>query len=187
MTMSRSVYSVKLKDAIEDLRPAFRDVGHGLATLTKKKAELAPDFLKAYALWRRETRRPFIAFVQALDPTMPVANRTAYREHPSYRAAMYLKGLATNPEAAKRKGATPLHMLAVTIKSFLPLYGAQKDQQDALSVIFAATKWRDADQSRLRAAIRRVRPVGLPKVPRLVDAMKVTKAALLAFERDRVA
>lgn len=186
MSMTRTTYSEKLKEALAELRPAFREVGHGLETLTKKRAELAPLFMKTYTIWKRETRRPFIAFVAALDPSMP-ADRKSYRTHPSYRAAEYLKEIAGNQDARKHKGLTPLAILAVTIKSFLPLCGSQKDQRDALQIIMGASKWRDADQRRLLAAIRRAKAVGLPKAPRLVDSIKTTKAAVLAFERERIA
>jgi len=94
MTMTRSTYSEKLRAVLDEIRPAFRDLGQGLDRLTQKRAELAPAFMKAYAVWRRETHRPFIAFVHELDRSMPVTDRTAYRSHPSYRAAEYLKQLA---------------------------------------------------------------------------------------------
>src|SRR5262245_57560689 len=93
MSMTRSTYSEKLRDALDEIRPQFRDVGQSLASLTKKRSELAPAFLRALTLWRRETRRTFVAFVQALDPNVP-ANRRGYVAHPSYQAAMYLHGLA---------------------------------------------------------------------------------------------
>jgi len=68
---TRSTYSLKLQTALDGLRPAFKDVGQGFAQLTRKRAELAPAFVKAYTLWKRETRRPFVAFVHALDPSVP--------------------------------------------------------------------------------------------------------------------
>ena len=184
MSMTRSTYSVKLQEALNDLRPAFRDIGTGLAQLTKKRAEIAPAFLKVYTLYRRETRRTFVAFVHELDPSCPV-NGKAYEKHASYQAALYLKQLATDPEAKKHKGLTPLSMLGVAIKSFLPLCGSQRDQKEALQALLGATKWRERDQRRLLAAIRRAQPGGLPQVPRLVDASKMTKAVVIAFERER--
>jgi hypothetical protein len=184
MSMTRSTYSEKLREAMDDIRPAFRDIGHGFEQLTKKRAAIAPAFMKAYTLWQRETRRTFVAFVHELDPSMPV-NGKAYIKHASYQAALYLQQLTTNPEENKRKGLTPLAMLATVIKSFLPLYATQKDQLDALQALVAATKWRDRDQRRLLVAIKRARPVALPKVPRLVEAAKATKALVVAFERER--
>jgi len=184
MSMTRTVYSEKLKEALAELRPAFKDVGQSLAALTQKRRDLAPQFHKTWLLWRRETRRTQIAFIQALDPSVP-ADRKLYRDHPSVRAAQYMLQLVENPDQKKRKGLTPLSMLAVTIKSFLPLCGSQKDQKDALQVLIAATRWREADQSKLLTAIRRAKPVALPKVPRLVEAAKAAKAVVLAFERER--
>lgn len=142
--------------------------------------------MKAFTLWRRETRRTFVAFVHELDPTVP-ADRRGYQAHPSYQAALYLQQLMAHPEETKRRGLTPMNMLAVTIKSILPLCGSQREQREALEIILAATKWRDRDQRRLLTAIRKAKPVGLPKVPRLVEASKTTKAVVVAFERDREA
>lgn len=186
MTMTRSTYSPKLREALNDLRPAFKTVGHDIRELTKKRAEIAPGFMKAYALWKRETRRGMVAFVHELDPSMPV-DRAGYKAHSSYQAALYLQQLVLNPDQKTRKGLTPLALLALTIKSVLPRCGNQREQRETLQVILAASKWRDADQRRLLAAIRRARPVSLPGVPRLVEAAKATKAIVVAFERDAIA
>ena len=185
MSMTRSTYSQKLKEAIDSVRSDFREVGQGLEHLTKKRAELAPAFMKAFAIWKRETRRPFVAFVHELDPRLPVNDRKAYKAHASYQAALYLQQLATNPEQKTRRGLTPLSMLAVTIKSFLPLCRSQREQKEALQTLLGATKWRESDQRRLLAAIRRAKPVALPSVPRLVEASKMTRALVVAFERER--
>lgn len=184
---SSVVYSTKLREAITALRPAFRELSHGLHGLTQKRAAIAPSFMRAYTLWRRETRRPFVAFVQALDSSVP-ASRDAYRTHPSYYAAQYLQQLATQPDKKTSRGRTPMAMLAITIKSFLPLYGPnQKDQENAIKVLLGATKWRDRDIARLHSLIKRARPVALPNVPRLVESVKTTNAAIIAFERERLA
>lgn len=185
MSMTRSTYSQKLRDALDELRPEFRELGQGLKQLTQKRAAIAPTFMRVYTLWRRETRRPFIAFVHELDPAMPV-DRKSYRTHPSYQAALYMQQIVRHPEESKRRGLTPLAMLATTIKSFLPLCGSQREQKDALTALLAATKWRERDQARLITAIRRARVVGLPKVPRLVEAAKATKAVVVEFERERL-
>lgn len=185
MTMTRSTYSVKLTEALDDLRPGFKALSAQLAGLTTKRAEIAPAFIHALKLWKRETRRSFVAFVQALDPSVP-AHRAGYKSHPSYNAALYLQQLVTNPQETKRRGLTPMSALAVMIKSVLPLFGSQRDQQAALEALLGATRWRDRDQARLLTAIRRAKVVSVPKVPRLVDATKTTKAAILAFERERI-
>ena len=183
MSTTRTTYSVKLKAALDELRPAFREVGQGLDQLARKRAEIAPVFLKTYQAWQRETGRPFIAFVHELDPAVPVNDRNAYRTHRSYRAAQYLRQLAENPEKTAPTGRTPLAMLAITIKSFLPLYGpSQKDQHAALEALIGATHWRERDRRRLLAKIRRAKAIGLPNVPRLVES-----AAVLAFEKKHVA
>lgn len=183
------VYSKRLKDALNDLRPAFRDINVGLDQLTKKRAEIAPIFMKTYELWRRETRRPFIAFVHELDPSMPV-ERSEYRTHRSYRAAAYLKQLVEQPDTTTPRGRTPLFMLAVTIKSLLPFCGAQKDQEATIATLVHATQWRERDRTRLVARIRKARPIALPQLARLVkpEAIRASKAAVVAFEqRQQVA
>src|SRR5438132_48853 len=110
---AKVVYSAKLRATMDELRPAFRDLGQGLDQVTKKRAEIAPLFVRGYRIWRRETHRPFIAFVHELDPTMPVNDRDAYRQHSSYRAAQYLLQLAERPQKSNEpKGMTALALLA---------------------------------------------------------------------------
>lgn len=187
MSMTRTTYSAKLRAALDELRPEFQEVGKNLAQLTKRREELAPVFHKTYLLWKRETRRPFTAFVHELDPSMPVA-RKDYRHHSAYRAAEYLKTLATDPESMKgARGLTALKMLAVTIKSFLPLVGSRRDQLLALETLTKTTRWKERDINKLMAQVRRAKPISLPNTPRLVEAAKQTKAVVVAFERERVA
>ena len=185
MTMTRSTYSAKLKAALDKLRPAMREIGQSLTHLTKKREAIAPDFQKAFTFWQRETRRSLLAFVHELDPSTPVNDRKAYRKHPTYRAAEYILQVATNPKKMKRHGLTVLAMLALTIKSFLPLCGTQREQKEALKSLLGATKWRENNQRRLLVSIRRARAIALPKVPRLVDASKATKVLVADFERER--
>ena len=184
----RTTYSPKLHAAIDELRPTFRELGQGLEQLTRKRAEIAPVFARAYRIWRRETRRPFIAFVRELDPAMPVNDRSAYREHRSYRAAQYLRQLAEKPQkAAGPAGMTPLALLAVTIKSFLPLCGSINDQKVALEMLMKTSRWRERDVRKLIAKLRRAKPVFLPNMPRLVKSPNSTKEVVVAFERERLA
>lgn len=188
MSLVRTGYSAKLRAALKELRPAFQELGQGLDQLSKKRAEIAPVFIRAYRTWRRETRRPFIAFVHELDPSMPVNNRKAYREHRSYRAAMYLRQLAEQPEkTVGPRGVTPLAMLAITIKSFLPLCGSVTEQRLALEALTKTSRWRERDIRKLAAKIRRAKAVALPNAPRLIETAKSTKAVVVAFERDRLA
>jgi hypothetical protein len=180
-------YSTKLRAAIEELRPAFGELGQGLDHLTQKRAEVAPIFMRTWNVWQRETRKPFIAFVHELDPSMPVGDRAVYRRHRSYRAAQYLKQLVEHPDKTAVHGKTPLTMLALTIKSLLPFCGSQKEP--TIATLVHATRWRERDQHRLIARIRRARPVGLPHLARHVkpEAIKASKAAVIAFERQNAA
>lgn len=188
ISMGRTVYSPKLRAAIDELRPSFRELGEGLDQLTRKRAEIAPLFLRAYQVWRRETRRPFIAFVHELDPAMPVNDRRAYRLHRSYRTAEYLRRLAEQPQkVAGSVGLTPLAMLALTIKSILPLCGSVNDQKAFLIALTKVSRWRDRDIRKLVAQIRRAKPIALPNLPRLVKAGQSTKDVVVAFERERIA
>lgn len=183
MSQSSIVFSKRLHDAIADLRPAFREVGQSLDQLTRRRAEIAPTFTRAYQLWRRETKRPFVAFVHELDPSMPVTDRNAYRTHRSYRAAQYLQQLVEQPELHTRHGLTPLSLLAVAVKSFLP--ACAPHQHEALLALTKASRWRERDVARLLHRIKRAKPISLPKIPRLVETMKATKAAVAAFEREQ--
>lgn len=179
-------YSDKLKTAIEDLRPAFREMGHSLETLTTKRAALAPAFMRTYAIWTRETHRPFIAFVHELDPRVPVNDRKAYRTHPSYRAAEYLKNLAKSPEKFERHGVTTMTMLVRTVRSLLLLYGDnQKAQRLAYDALLSTTRWPTKYKDRFFRRVTRAHPVALPNVPRLAEAMAATKAVLAAVARER--
>ena len=174
---TRTTYSTKLREAIEELRPAFRDIGQGFEQLTKKRAEIAPTFMKTYQIWKRETHKPFIAFVHELDPSVPAGNRAAYRVHRSYRAAQYLHQLVEQPDKQAPRGKTPLTMLALTIKSLLPFCGSQQQQEDTIATLVHATKWRERDQTRLAARVRKARPIALPHLMRLVkpEAIKASK------------
>jgi hypothetical protein len=187
VSMIRTVYSVKLRNQLEELRPAFRELGQGFEQLTRKRAEIAPLFMRVYHTWRRETKRPFIAFVHELDPSMPVNDRKAYREHRSYRAAGYMLQLAEQPEQAAKppRGLTPLAMLAVAIKSFLPLCGSVKDQKLVLEALMKTSRWGERDIHKVTIKIRNAKPISLPNLPRLVKAVQSTKAVVRAFEQER--
>lgn len=185
MAMIRTVYSAKLRAALDELRPAVCELGRGVDQLTRRRAEIAPLFVRAYQIWRRETQRPFIAFVHELDPTMPLNNRSAYRQHGSYRAAQYLLQLVEKPKRTpKARGLTPLALLAVTIKSLLPLCGSVTEQRLVLEGLVKASRWRDAEVKKLMATIRRANQVLLPNVPRLVKSTKSTREVVVAYERE---
>jgi hypothetical protein len=185
----RTTYSTKLRQALDELRPAFRELGQGLDQLTKKRAEIAPTFMRTYHVWKRETHKPFIAFVHELDPSVPAADRKAYRVHRSYRAAQYLQQLVEQPDKTAARGKTPLTMLALTIKSLLPFCGSEKDQEATIATLVHATKWRERDRNRLVTRILKARPIALPHLPRLVkpEAIKASKAAVIAFQRKNAA
>lgn len=180
--MNRVTYSPKLKEALEELKPAFNEVADNFAALRKRRAAIAPAFAKAYKLWQRETKKPYIAFIHALDPSMPVTDRDAYRNHDSYRAGQYLLQLADGEEKAGPSGRTPLAMLALTIKTLLPL--SHPHQKETLAILLNATGWRDRDQTSLLAKVNRTRGVQLPHLPRLVKTAEASKAAI-AFRLEK--
>lgn len=186
MTATRSTYSVKLREALDGLRPSFQDMSEQLTLVGKRRKEIAPAFVKAWNLWTQETRRPFVAFVHELDASLPVTNRKAYRVHPAYRAARYLQDLAKDPDHARRRGLTPMAMLAVTIKSIRPLCGTQRAWEDAVKVLLAASKWREQDRTKLVNAIAQAKSVGLPGASQLVDVRKSAKMLVANFERERL-
>lgn len=67
------------------------------STLTMKRKELAPRFMKAFHLWQAETGGDFAQFVRHLDPKMPF-EREEYRHYRTYQACQYLRRLESQRE-----------------------------------------------------------------------------------------
>lgn len=112
--------SMALQRDIRELREEFLPVVDAATTLTLKRKTIAPDFMKLYYRYKKETGGTFVAFVHELDPKMPVT-RSAYQDHSSYQSALYLKRLAEAPETTPkyRKTASPFRVLASVMDTLL--------------------------------------------------------------------
>jgi hypothetical protein len=86
--------SAKTKTAVDKIRKPFATFVKDFASLAEKREELAPRFMKAFELWRADTKGTFVDFTRFLDPSVP-AGRNDYRANRSYQAADYLRRLAS--------------------------------------------------------------------------------------------
>lgn len=159
-----------LQETISDLRSRFTPYARSVETMFQRKSELAKPFMQGFARWKRETGRSFISFVQQVDPTVP-AEKAAYQKHHSYQAALHLRRVDEAPHTVtgkkERRTKTPFDMLAVVMKSVLPLV---RPHEAAMWATFEhASHWQQRDIEKLQARVRQVRPMPLrPDVPRLV-------------------
>lgn len=78
---------------------AYADNFKGLATT---RAELAPRFMALFGDYLRQVGGSFVDFVRMIDPNVP-AERTAYRAHPSYQAAEYLRRLVSRRDTGDNR------------------------------------------------------------------------------------
>lgn len=171
--MQSSAYSGALRRTLDTLRPDFSRFSDAFGLLSVKRATFAPLFMRAFDAYERETGKTFVAFVQEFDRSVP-AERAKYTQHRSYQAALYLRRLVDAPETAagvSRRSVTPFQLLAVTIKSLLPL--AHPHEQAAFEIIAKASKWRERDVEKLRKRVARVRALPLPNAPRLRVVPKI--------------
>lgn len=164
-----SVPPRRLTAILDDLRDDFRACVSALQAASVRRAHLAPAFMRAFRVWARATGRPFVAFVQQLDPSVP-ADRDGYVDHPSFQAACYMRRLVEAPETraqhGKRKGSlSPLAVLAIVIKSAVP----RENHDFAIAQLKAVARWHERDAQRLRKSVDAARFVALaPHQPRLV-------------------
>lgn len=110
---------------VEGLRKPFMAFVEQFTAITAARAELAPKFMRIYGAYMQATGETFVAFVRVLDPNVP-AERAAYRGHPTYAAADYLRRLVARSQTASGKRRTPatrsnLLALARTLATIVPL------------------------------------------------------------------
>jgi hypothetical protein len=90
VSMTRSTISKHLLRTIEELKPKFMGYANQEASMLARRRDMAPLFNKAFEEWQRETKgRGLVAFLQTVDPSMPV-ERSAYQRHRTFMAAWYL-------------------------------------------------------------------------------------------------
>lgn len=160
------VLSSKLKAEIDTIKAEFSAFASGLTALTRRRDEFAPEFMRAYARYHRETHRSFVAFVQQIDPSMP-AEKARYQKHPSYIAALYLRRLHEAPETASKagRGKPPLDMFLALLKAVLVNW--PQHSGTIWHAVEQVSRWRPRDMVKARAKMRRVKQFPLPGVPRL--------------------
>ena len=168
--LSHNPISRALTSTLDDLRDLFLPYVRTYDVLFERRRDLAPTFMRAFERWQRETGRSFVAFVQQLDSTVP-SEKAAYASHRSYQASLYLKRLVEAPETvagrAERRSRTPLDMLAIVVKSALPL--VRPHEATFWSSFSASSRWHQRDVVALQRRVGRARPIALrPDVPRLV-------------------
>lgn len=157
--------TAKTQHLIDAVTGPFRDFVSGFTAITKSRADLAPDFLRAFNAYASETGQSFVAFVRLIDPTVPT-NREQYRNHAAYQAAMYLRRLLALEETkrsaktvkASDRPVTPLQALAKLVATLLPTL-------DPNGVIWNAfvkdMHWSDEQAARLRRLADKIGPVVL--------------------------
>lgn len=168
--LQHTPFSRSLAAALDDLKDQFRPYARTFDAFLARKRDLAKPFMRVYTQWRRETGRSFVAFVQQIDDTVP-AEKTQYVAHKSYVAALYLKRTVDAPQtvagATARRTRTPLDLLAIVIKSALPLI--RPHEAVFWQSLASVSRWHQRDIVRLQTRVRRMKAIALrPDVPRLV-------------------
>lgn len=125
VTVTQDALSPKASTLIAALRSPFKAFAEGFTHLLTARAELAPQFMKAFVAWRAETRGTFVQFVHLLDPSVPL-ERKGYRNNNVYRSADYLRRLSNRPRLArppnpKTAPVSPMVALAKLVATVMPL------------------------------------------------------------------
>lgn len=160
-------FSMTLRREMEEFKVPFITFTTTCQSLTTKRKDLAPQFMKLFRHYRRETHGTFVSFVHDLDPLMPT-DRKAYQNHRAYQAALYLRRLIDAPKTTPqhRRTASPFTALAMTMRSLL--YFTKKHEVEVWSALKRSTHWDDRQIKTLQAKMRKVHPLSLPGAPRLV-------------------
>ncbi len=170
-TRHTTTVSLALRREIDTLKGQFIPYVEASSTLTTRRKDLAPGFMRLYKRYKRETGGTFVAFVRELDPKMP-AERNAYKDHPSYQSGLYLRRLIDAPLTTPqhRKTASPFRVLA-SVMDTLVYYvrkHSPKHEAEILVAFRRLSKWDNRQMEKLQAVMRRVSPLHIPGTPRLV-------------------
>lgn len=159
--------SMALQRELRDLRGEFLPFVEATSTLTVKRKDMAPAFMKLFKRYRKESGGTFVAFVHELDADMPV-EREKYINHRSYQAALYLRRLIEAPHTTPqhRRTAPPFRVLAAVMTSLL--YYTKKHEVEVWTALKRVSHWDDRQIMRLQALMKHVHPLALPGAPRLV-------------------
>lgn len=143
--------------AIDSIRRPFTQFVTGFTSLSTRRAELAPELMKAFAKWQAAAGGNFVGFVRVLDPTVP-ADRDGYRNHKAYQAAEYLRRLVGRTDTATRTQPvrSNLTALARMLATVLPLV---RDVEVVWSAVEAEFGLQPRQLSRLRQVTGTVQPL----------------------------
>jgi hypothetical protein len=149
---------------IDDIRRPFLSFVDDFGAITQSRAELAPRFMRAFGAWSHDTAGSFVAFVRLLVPEVPTA-RDAYRAHPAYQAADYLRRKAADDAVGERpqvppedRPATPGRALAKVLAAILPMLS---DPEALWAAFIQELHWTPEQIARLQGAINREGPIQL--------------------------
>lgn len=145
--------SVRTRKLIDAVKRSFKTYAHDMTEVFKTKQDLAPDFMKAYTSFEKDTGGSLIDFVREIDPNVP-ADRAGYRAHSSYRAAENLRRIvqqatqAAKPKVPKeQRPVPPMLALAKLVATVLP-------KLDPTGAIYAAfvkeMRWTEQQAARLQ-------------------------------------
>jgi hypothetical protein len=133
--------SKKTKKGIDALKKPFMAFSTAFGALAISRAELAPKFMKVYGAYLQETGGSYVDFVRMVDPSVP-ADRAAYREHKSYKAAEYLRRLVARRDVKgnrQKPVRSNLAAMARLIATIQPLVADVEAFWKGLSAEFGLT------------------------------------------------
>lgn len=186
--------TAKLVRTLDGIRATFLTFVQDFATLTTRREELAPKFMKAFNMYQAETGESFVNFVRALDPSVP-ADRTGYRGHRAYQAADYLRRLVQQNsrvkespvERANRIASAPVntrHGMARVLATFAPLV-----DEGAMDVLWKALgahlHWTEGQIDGMKALVEEepaLVKIKAPKGVEITHALKLTAAPVPVAE-----
>lgn len=185
--------SARVRKAVDGIRQPFTDYVAAFKALTTTRAELAPKFMKAFALWAAEQpdgQADFTMFVRFLDPSVP-ESRAEYRLHAAYIAADNLRSLNNRMQRQARAAATtngetagtaeqpaggrlsPVsHVTAIArlLKAVAPLLSPET-QPMLWAALQSQLGWSENQVKRIQNLVSQVDPLVVIREPRNVHAM----------------
>lgn len=164
--------TTKTRKAVEAIRRPFGVFIKDFSSLSEKREDLAPKFMKAFNLWATETGGTFVEFVRFLDPSLPQSSKE-YRAHRSYGAADYLRRLVAQARRGERSTertaqeratapATPMVGMARVLSALMQLI--PEDQHIKITeAISEELHWNDRQILRLEQLMQEHIPLVAPK------------------------
>ena len=162
--MPTRIASLPLQKELDTIREEF----HDYLTSFSSRSDFAPSFMKTYAHWHQATKGTFIAFVRAIDPSVP-AERAKYVQTRSWQAACYLRRVVEAPEtqAKFRQSVSPFRLLSRVLRTLL-VYLPPSQYDAVWQAVASSSHWRDRDLKRLHRMTAKSGVLPLPHLPRLV-------------------